>query len=130
MLQSGVATVLLDAHKDKELLSRLLNLYQPNLIWAPAEEEWGEVKAETDDYRLYRYSDKQHTIHPDVALLLTTSGSTIQGDIKMLREMGRITKAQKGTTCDSCDCSSSYDDDSCCCSSCDTPNNKNCESCK
>ena len=62
--------------------------------------------------------------------MLTTSGSTIQGDIKMLREMGRITKAQKGTTCDSCDCSSSYDDDSCCCSSCDTPNNKNCESCK
>ena len=62
--------------------------------------------------------------------MLTTSGSTIQGDIKMLREMGRITKAQKGTTCDSCDCSSSCDDDSCCCSSCDTPNNKNCESCK
>ena len=62
--------------------------------------------------------------------MLTTSGSTIQGDIKMLREMGRITKAQKGTTCDSCDCSSSCDDDSCCCSSCNTPNNKNCESCK
>ena len=62
--------------------------------------------------------------------MLTTSGSTIQGDVKMLREMGRITKAQKGTTCDSCDCSSSCDDDSCCCSSCDTPNNKNCESCK
>ncbi|MBO6219503.1 MAG: hypothetical protein J6N81_08020 [Treponema sp.] len=62
--------------------------------------------------------------------MLTTSGSTIRGDIKMLREMGRITKAQKGSCCDSCDCSSSCDDDSCCCSSCDMPNNKNCESCK
>ena len=45
--------------------------------------------------------------------MLTTSGSTIQGDIKMLREMGRITKALKGTTCDSCACVSS------CCDSCD-----------
>ena len=37
--------------------------------------------------------------------MLTTSGSTIKGDIKMLKEMGRITKAQKGTCCDSENCS-------------------------
>lgn len=37
--------------------------------------------------------------------MLTTSGSTIQSDIKMLREMGRITMAQKGTCCDSENCS-------------------------
>ena len=38
--------------------------------------------------------------------MLTTSGSTIQGDIKMLSEMGRSVKAKKGTTCDSCCCDS------------------------
>ena len=38
--------------------------------------------------------------------MLTTSGSTIQGDIKMLSEMGRTVKAKKGTTCDSCCCDS------------------------
>ncbi len=94
LLQSGMATVLLDAHKDKEMLSRLLNLYQPNLIWAPAEEEWGDVKAETDDYRLYRYSDKQHAIHPDVALLLTTSGSTGSPKLVKLTERNIASNAE------------------------------------
>lgn len=36
--------------------------------------------------------------------MLTTSGSTIQGDIKMLSEMGRKISVQKGTACDSCGC--------------------------
>ena len=36
--------------------------------------------------------------------MLTTSGSTIKGDIKMLSEMGRSVKAIKGSTCDSCSC--------------------------
>ena len=36
--------------------------------------------------------------------MLTTSGSTIQGDIKMLSEMGRKISIQKGTACDSCGC--------------------------
>ena len=73
--------------------------------------------------------------------MLTTSGSTIKGDIEMLTEMGRTIKVQKGTTCDSCDCSCSGDscdcaatdcassccDDSCCgSSSCDTPHSKSC----
>ena len=73
--------------------------------------------------------------------MLTTSGSTIKGDIEMLTNIGRTIKAQKGTTCDSCDCScsgnscdcaatdcaSSCCDDSCCgSSSCDTPHSKSC----
>ena len=36
--------------------------------------------------------------------MLTTSGSTIQGDIKMLSEMGRKISIQKETTCDCCGC--------------------------
>nr|MBP3283529.1 hypothetical protein [Treponema sp.] len=50
--------------------------------------------------------------------MLTTSGSTIKGDIKMLSEMGRSVKAAKGITCDSCGC------DSTCCDS----NDCGCES--
>lgn len=76
LLQSGVATVLLDAHKDKELLNRLLEIYNPNLIWAPTIEKWGKELHQVDCYSLFGYSDQPHTIHPDVALLLTTSGST------------------------------------------------------
>ena len=47
--------------------------------------------------------------------MLTTSGSTINGDIKMLSEMGRSVKATKGSTCDSCDCRCDSD----CCDSSD-----------
>ena len=36
--------------------------------------------------------------------MLTTSGSTIQGDKKMLSEMGRKVSAKCGTACDSCCC--------------------------
>ena len=36
--------------------------------------------------------------------MLTTCGSTIKSDIKMLSEMGRSVQAKKGNTCDSCDC--------------------------
>ncbi|WP_407426125.1 biotin synthase BioB [Treponema sp.] len=45
--------------------------------------------------------------------MLTTSGSTIKGDIEMLREMGRKIKAQKGTACDSCGCSNDCAANSC-----------------
>ena len=47
--------------------------------------------------------------------MLTTSGSTIKGDIKMLSEMGRSVKAIKGSSCDSCDCGC----DSCASENCD-----------
>ena len=57
--------------------------------------------------------------------MLTTSGSTIKGDIKMLSEMGRSVKAIKGSTCDSCDCGCDSNDCDCetdCCdsTSCDS----------
>lgn len=47
--------------------------------------------------------------------MLTTSGSTIKGDIKMLSEMGRKTSTRKGTACDSSDCG-------CDCNCCDSAN--------
>lgn len=47
--------------------------------------------------------------------MLTTSGSTIKGDIDMLTNMQRTIKVQKGTTCDSCSCCASTCGDSCDC---------------
>ena len=52
--------------------------------------------------------------------MLTTSGSTIKGDIKMLSEMGRSVKAIKGSTCDSCDCGCGCESDCCGATSCDS----------
>ena len=69
--------------------------------------------------------------------MLTTSGSTIKGDIKMLSEMGRNVKAIKGSTCDSCGCgcesdccgATSCDSSHCACdsSSCDSCASENCD---
>ena len=77
LLQKGVATVLLDANKDKELLHHLLSIYAPNWIWGPT----------TEGYILFRNSDELHRINPKVALLLTTSGST--GSPKLVKLTAR-----------------------------------------
>ena len=83
LLQKGVATVLLDAHKDFELLDNLLHIYHPNYIWAPSEMHFGKSLYENRGYTLYNYSSEKIDIHPDLALLLTTSGST--GSPKLVR---------------------------------------------
>lgn len=59
--------------------------------------------------------------------MLTTSGSTINGDIKMLSEMGRSVKVIKGSTCDSCDCGCSCESDCCDATSCDSCASENCD---
>ncbi|MBO4263446.1 MAG: AMP-binding protein [Bacteroidales bacterium] len=76
LLESGVATVLVDARKNRDLLQGLLDIYHPNWVWGPIGAGFGEIFRQMEDYALYAYSSQQHRIHPDVALLLTTSGST------------------------------------------------------
>ena len=83
LVQQGVATVLLDANKDGALIENLLSIYKPNYIWAPSERGFGEQLYENHGYVLYQYSKEQKKIHPELALLLTTSGST--GSPKLVR---------------------------------------------
>ena len=82
-IQNNVATVLLDANKDPELLESLLKTYHPNYIWAPKGKVEGEILKEYKGYVLYHYSDQVIPIYPELALLLTTSGST--GSPKLVR---------------------------------------------
>ncbi len=83
LVQQGVATVLLDANKDVAILENLLSIYKPNYIWAPKGHGFGEKIYEKHGYILYRESNEQIKIHPELALLLTTSGST--GSPKLVR---------------------------------------------
>ena len=83
LLQQRVATVLLDAKKDLGLIQNLLTIYCPNYVWAPTEENFGQSLFEYQEYTLYEYSKEVHEIHPELALLLTTSGST--GSPKLVR---------------------------------------------
>ncbi len=82
-IQKGVATVMLDAEKDADLLNNLLTIYRPNYIWAPKGKVSGKVLLNYQHYVMIEYSIDHIEIHPDLALLLTTSGST--GSPKLVR---------------------------------------------
>ncbi len=82
-IQNGFPVLLLDAKKSDDLLQRLLDIYSPNYIWRPTTSTHGKSLYAYDNYSLYAYSDEKVPIHPDLSLLLTTSGST--GSPKLVR---------------------------------------------
>jgi acyl-coenzyme A synthetase/AMP-(fatty) acid ligase len=85
-LEHGVVPVMLDASKDFESICNLLKIYQPNYVWAPIEfagqiEKTGLFSAY--NYSLLSFSEEKLQLHEDLALLLSTSGST--GSPKLVR---------------------------------------------
>lgn len=88
LLASANVPLLLSADLDRELLQYLLDTYNPNYIWIPNDYEnsniAGEIIVEKYGYRLYKLSATKVTLYKDLALLLTTSGST--GSPKLVRQ--------------------------------------------
>ena len=89
-MNKHVASVLLDGSKDLELVQRLVSTYHPEYIWMPAkrvEEIGGTTLYEYKGYVLQQMAYEENFIelgiHPDLALCLTTSGST--GSPKLVR---------------------------------------------
>ena len=94
-LKAGAVPLLLDAHIVPGLLKRLIDVYQPGFFYVP-----GDLPAETRqaigdaapalavrDRVLLGTGQPGPELHPDLALLLTTSGST--GSPKLVRLTGR-----------------------------------------
>lgn len=90
-LNSKIVPLMLDAHLDKDLLDNFLTLYKPDYLWVPND------KVEDFSFELI-YSDLGYSLlktpynlefelHKDLALLLTTSGST--GSPKLVRQSYR-----------------------------------------
>ena len=79
-LKHSVPAVLLDGGKGTDVIKYLIDIYKPQYLWLPTSRISDFVEAvkvtEIDDYTLLRCNSPLHVIHPDVALLLTTSGST------------------------------------------------------
>lgn len=85
-LENGVVPVMLDASKDSESIIKLLDVYKPNYVWAPdsrADEFDFDCVSSNYGYSLLSAYNVNHNLHPDLALLLTTSGST--GSPKLVR---------------------------------------------
>lgn len=95
-LYTGAVPLLLDAHIAPELLAGLIDLYRPAFLYVPEDlpqETRGvlgdvQVRLTLRDSTLLQVPQiRGPELHPDLALLLTTSGST--GSPKLVRLTGR-----------------------------------------
>jgi acyl-CoA synthetase (AMP-forming)/AMP-acid ligase II len=89
-LRQGHAVALLDAALDPELKRQLIERYCPDLVWLPeggsAPSGWALDAAGLHPWRqgcLWRRTSEPPVLHPELALLLPTSGST--GSPKLVR---------------------------------------------
>ena len=87
MVEGGVVPALLAASIDRELFAALYEAYHPAYLWAPEGFDWERCESvyERFGYRLLKTPFGTETkLHEDLALLLTTSGST--GSPKFVRQ--------------------------------------------
>jgi len=87
-LTNRVVPLLLDASLDSALLQQLIAVYKPEYLWLPTirttEFSAEEIVFESKQYSLIRFTDNGNCeLHNQLALLLTTSGST--GSPKLVR---------------------------------------------
>lgn len=86
-LETNNVPVLLNVKLEEELMCKLLDLYRPNYVWIPASRAsffQGEVIFKRFGYQLIKYTEEKKRLNPQLALLLTTSGST--GSPKLVRQ--------------------------------------------
>ncbi|MDR1584542.1 MAG: AMP-binding protein, partial [Prevotellaceae bacterium] len=85
-LENRIVPVMLDANIDYDLLSGLLEIYRPDCVWAPdnhAIVTGNPCLFKAYNYSLIPFSKNKIELYSDLALLLTTSGST--GSPKLVR---------------------------------------------
>lgn len=96
-----IPQVLLDGSKELDLLTRLINIYEPEYIWLPSKkvEELknsvqGDIVYEVFGYSLIRTNFEVKKINPNLQLCLTTSGSTGSPKLVRLSELNLLSNAK------------------------------------
>ena len=82
-LESEMPVLLVSAELDKRLQSELFNVYRPDLVVAESAPDFHEYKNAGVDNFWQRAERKDEAPHPQLSLLLSTSGST--GSPKLVR---------------------------------------------
>ena len=85
-LSNRIVPLLLDSGMQDDLASGLVEAYQPSFIWAPEHKTIPGYKTIFSDwgYKLLETGLKAFPLHDELALLVTTSGST--GSPKLVRQ--------------------------------------------
>lgn len=87
MLRKRAVPVMVNASIEKSLFDSLRSTYLPSYIWCPKEFLDGEAVSEFGGYHLVATGEKSPEMDKELALLLTTSGST--GSPKLVRQTYR-----------------------------------------
>lgn len=86
-INNGVVPLMLDASINKEMLDNLIKIYEPNYLWINDSllDLFSDckVKFSESNYSLVQLNEKKLELNDQLALLLTTSGST--GSPKLVR---------------------------------------------
>lgn len=88
-INQRIVPILINSHLESALRQQLLDVYQPSYLWVPKcqVEEFPQVRLVYEDYGYALLStnyDRSFRLYDELALLLTTSGST--GSPKFVRQ--------------------------------------------
>lgn len=88
-VNNGIVPVMVNSHQEEALLENLLRTYSPEYLWMP-KDMIGQFHSMSVEHEAYDYVllktgyEKQYPLFEELALLVTTSGST--GSPKLVRQ--------------------------------------------